>query len=164
MVPSAKYVFFSFSRLTQRYLYPTTDLYTALGTLFAVQGQELISKYVDCGAADSAVDTALDYLNKLGDVSPAVARCRKYFHSLRAWSDKRRSPLNTAILRDMQVPVSIRAAASTRESGRGVDSDIHLDPMSISSHDFGENAGEFLCDPTSGLFLEPLLPDLFFDI
>lgn len=64
----------------------------------------------------------------------------------------------------MQVPVSIRAAASTRETGRGIDSEIHLDPMSISNHDFGENAGEFLCDPTSDLFLEPLLPDLFFDI
>lgn len=137
------------------------DLYTALGTLFAAQKQETISTYINCEAAASSVDAGLGYLDRLGDVSPAVARCRKYFQSLKAWSEKRQTPTNAATLGDMEIPVAMRAAVSTGETGKG---DIDTENGQGLNDYFAAGPFDgFLCDPASERFLDSLPAD-FFDI
>ena len=111
----------------------------------------MISGYIDCAAVDSAINTALDYLDQLGDVSPPVARCRRYFKSLRALWEKRRSPLNNGVLHDMQ------GQGNTEETSENTG----LSPI---GEDLGQVFGDFLYDSSQNLFLEPLLPDFLLDV
>lgn len=134
------------------------DLYTALGTLFSVQRQEILSPYIDFGAAGAAIDMALDYLDQLGDISPVVAKCRKYFHSVKAWSEKRSPRANSAArCDDVQVATSSGPTNIRGDIGGGIDTQTGPDFTDY----LADNLGNFVCDPTSDLFLDSLPPDFF---
>lgn len=146
-------------------------VFTALGTLFAVQSRASISSDIDAEALNTAIDTALEYLHLIGDVSPIATRCRRYFESMRTWAEDKRSPLDKAILHNMQIPAAARTAPTTHLSA--MDTSKFADELGREaaleepSSFMANSLDEMLLDASSDLFFEPLLPNLnvdFFDV
>lgn len=115
------------------------------------------------------MNSAMEYLHQLGDVSATATKCRKYFDSLRTWSENKRSPLDVAILRNLQIPASLQTRPEPQLSADNIgqtqtQNGIQQWDNSMDSH-FGDlDYGFGSLDGASHLFFsQPLLPDLDFD-
>ena len=139
-------------------------MFTALGTLFAVHASANLFPSIDVEAMAAAISDASESLSQLSNVNPLMARCSRYFESLRRRMAKVASVQKADYRKGNPLEISVHTDSNV-DTQNGQEAQHGEVELGVNAASVGSESGAGSLDEDwTRLFLEPMLPDFTDDI